>query len=63
MREGMVALPLRERFDTHEVGVVRRSNEPLSHAAQRFVALFMEEVRACVASDDPELKRCSIRWN
>lgn len=57
MREGMVALPLRERFDTHEVGVVRRSNEPLSHAAQRFVALFMAEVRACVASDDPELKR------
>lgn len=57
MREGMVALPLRERFDTHEVGVVRRSNESLSYAAQRFVALFMAEVRACVAADDPELKR------
>lgn len=57
MREGLVALQLRERFHTHEVGVVRRSNEALSHAAQRFVTLFMEEVRACVASDDPELKR------
>lgn len=57
MRDGLVALALRERFNTHEVGVVRRSNESLSHAAQRFVALFMEEVRACVASSDPELKR------
>lgn len=57
MREGMVALQLREHFATHRMGIIRRAGEPLSPAAHRFLALFMEQVRICMASEDPELRR------
>jgi LysR family transcriptional regulator of abg operon len=57
MRARVVALPLRERFHSHQVGVVRRANEALSHAAARFVAHFMEQMRDGVASDDAQLRR------
>ncbi|CAN5637148.1 LysR substrate-binding domain-containing protein [soil metagenome] len=53
----MVALQLRERFAPRTVGVIRRSNETPSPAAQRFLAHFMAAVHASAASDDPELRR------
>jgi LysR family transcriptional regulator, regulator of abg operon len=52
-----VPLPLRERFHASRVGLVRRANEAPSHAATRFVAHFMEQVRGCLDSDDPQLRR------
>ena len=57
LRTGLVALPLRERFHTHRVGIVRRANEALSHAATRFLAHFMQQVEGCLASDDARLRR------
>lgn len=57
LRTSMVALALRERFRTHTVGIVRRAQETPSPAAARFIAHFLEQVRAAVASDEPELRR------
>lgn len=50
-------LQLRERFHPSRVGVVRRANEALPHAASRFLAHFTEQTRACLASGDPRMKR------
>ena len=57
LRTGLVALTLRETFQPTRVGIVRRANEALSHAATRFVAHFMEQLSVCLASDDPQLRR------
>lgn len=57
LRAGLVALTLRETFQATRVGIVRRANEALSHAATRFVAHFMEQLAVCLASDDPQLRR------
>ncbi|MGH6626044.1 MAG: LysR family transcriptional regulator [Burkholderiaceae bacterium] len=57
LRSSMVALALRERFRTHTVGIVRRAQETPSPAAARFIAHFLEQVRAAVASNEPELRR------
>lgn len=57
LRTSMVALPLRERFHTHTVGIVRRAQEAPSHAAARFIAHFLEQVRLARASNDSELRR------
>ncbi|MEJ8815593.1 LysR family transcriptional regulator [Variovorax ureilyticus] len=54
---GLVPLQLRERFHPSRVGVVRRANEALPHAASRFLAHFTEQTRACLASGDPRMKR------
>lgn len=57
LRGRMVALQLRERFAPRTVGVIRRSNETPSLAAQRFLAHFMAQVQASAASNDPEMRR------
>lgn len=57
LRHSMVALALRERFRSNTVGIVRRAQETPSPAAARFIAHFLEQVRAAVASDEPELRR------
>lgn len=57
LRQSLVALPLRERFRTNVVGIVRRAHEAPSHAATRFIALFLEQVKAWPSSDAPELRR------
>lgn len=57
LRHSLVALQLRERFRTNVVGIVRRAHEAPSHAAARFIALFLEQVQAWTASDAPELRR------
>lgn len=57
LRQSLVALPLRERFRTNVVGLVRRAHEAPSHPASRFMALFMDQVRAWPTSDAPELRR------
>lgn len=57
LRHSLVALQLRERFRTNVVGIVRRAHESPSHAATRFIALFLEQVRTWAASDVPELRR------
>lgn len=57
LRSGLVPLPLRERFHASRVGIVRRANEALPHAASRFLEHFMAQTRACLASDDPQLLR------
>lgn len=57
LRTGLVPLPLRERYRAHRAGVVRRTNEALSHAATRFLHHFMEQMTVCLASDDPKLQR------
>lgn len=57
LRGELAALPLRERFDPRTVGVIRRAQEAPSLAAQRFIALFMDEVRRGKANPDPALRR------
>lgn len=58
LRNGVVALQLRERFRTNVVGIVRRAQETPSPAASRFIELFLEEVHAWVSSPDPsDLRR------
>lgn len=57
LRGELAALPLRERFDARTVGVIRRAHEAPSLAAQRFVALFMDEVRRGLNDPDPALRR------
>lgn len=57
LRTGLLALPLRERFHSNRVGIVRRGNEALSHAATRFLAHFMEQMRGCIAADDRQLRQ------
>jgi len=57
LRDEVVALPLRERFHSHAVGLVRRSHEGLSHAAGRFVAHFQGQLAGWMSSDEPELRR------
>ena len=57
LRHRLVALPLRERFRVNVVGIVRRAHEAPSHAAARFMALFMDQVRAWPLSDSSELRR------
>lgn len=57
LRQSLVALPLRERFRTNVVGIVRRAHEAPSHAVTRFIALFLEQVKAWPSSDAPELRR------
>ncbi len=57
LRQSLVALQLQERFHTNVVGIVRRAHETPSHAAARFITLFLEQVRAWPASDAPELRR------
>lgn len=57
LRKSLVALRLLERFSTNVVGIVRRSHETPSHAATRFVALLLDQIRAWVSSEEPELRR------
>lgn len=57
LRSHVVALPVVERFNVHQVGIVHRVNESLSPAAVCFLDIFQQQVEACMASDDPELKR------
>lgn len=57
LRDSLVALPLRERFDANTVGIVRRARETPSFAAARFMELFLREVRSAAASEDPLLRR------
>lgn len=57
LRNSLVALQLRERFHTNMVGIVRRAQEAPSHAAARFIALFLAQVQSWVLSDAPELRR------
>lgn len=57
LRQTLVALPLRERFRTNVVGIDRHAHEASSHAATRFIALFLEQVKAWPSSDTPELRR------
>lgn len=57
LRQTLVALPLRERFRTNVVGLVRRAHEAPSQPASRFMALFMDQVRDWPSSSAPELRR------
>ncbi|MGH8804371.1 MAG: LysR family transcriptional regulator [Polaromonas sp.] len=57
LRTSMVALALRERFRANTVAIVRRAQEAPSHAAARFIAHFLAQVRAAAVSDEPELRR------
>lgn len=57
LRHSLVALQLREHFRTNVVGIIRRAHEAPSHAAARFIALFLEQVWAWNSSDEPELRR------
>ncbi len=57
LRGSRVALQLRGQFAPRTVGIIRRSNEMPSLAAQRFLAHFAEQVQASVHSDDAELRR------
>jgi LysR family transcriptional regulator, regulator of abg operon len=52
LRDRLVALPLRERFRSHLVGVVRRAQETPSPAARSFIALFLDAMRHWAASPD-----------
>lgn len=53
----IVPLALRESFEPHTVGVVRRGHGRMPWAAERFVHHLMEQVRACRHSPDPVLQR------
>lgn len=57
LRQSMVAVPLQERFRTNVVGIVRRAHETPSHAAARFIELFLQQVRNWPLSEVPELRR------
>ena len=57
LRTSLAALQLKERFRTNVVGIIRRAQEAPSHAAASFIALFLEQVRAWVSSEAPELRR------
>jgi len=57
LRHTLVALQLRERFRSNVVGIVRRAQEAPSHAAARFIAHFLGQLPAWLASEDPELRR------
>lgn len=57
LRHTLVTLQLRERFHSNVVGIVRRAHEAPSHAAARFMAHFLGQLPAWLASDDPELRR------
>ncbi|WP_382160647.1 LysR family transcriptional regulator [Hydrogenophaga sp. ANAO-22] len=52
LRDRLVALPLRERFRSHLVGVVRRAQETPAPAARSFIALFLDAMRHWAASPD-----------
>jgi hypothetical protein len=57
LRHTLVTLRLRERFRSNVVSIVRRVQEAPSHAAARFIAHFLAQLPAWLASDDPELRR------
>jgi molybdate transport repressor ModE-like protein len=57
LRHTVVALPLREHFRSNVVGVVRRAHEAPTHAAARFVALLLAQVRLWADTQSPELRR------
>lgn len=57
LREAIVPLALRERFQVNTVGIVRRRQETLSPAARVFVALFREVVAQWRDSADLRLRR------
>lgn len=57
VRHELVALNLRERFAAHDVGIVRRAQQAPGLAAARFMALFLDHVRAEARSDDPRMRR------
>ena len=51
------ALPLREPLGSNVVGIVRRAQEAPSHAAARFIAVFLAQIPLWAASRVPELRR------
>lgn len=57
LRNGLITLPLREKFKSNDVGIVRRAHETPSHAASRFIAHFEAQVPAWLEDKDPELRR------
>lgn len=57
LRSSLLALQLKERFRSNVVGIVRRAQEAPSPAAARFIAIFLEQVRAWASSDQPQLRR------
>lgn len=57
LRGELTALPLAERFETRTMGVIRRAHEAPGLAAQRFLTLFMDEIRRGMADPDPALRR------
>jgi LysR family transcriptional regulator of abg operon len=57
VRSSLVALSLHEHFRTNVVGIVRRKQESPTHAANRFMALFLDQVVAWQQTDDPGLRR------
>lgn len=57
LRERISALQLKERFQNSIVGVVRRIGEAPTPAARCFVSLFLDQVRAWLASGQLEMRR------
>lgn len=57
LRGKVVALQLKERFSPRVVGIVRRAHEKPSLAAERFLAHFTGQVKACAGSGDAEMRR------
>lgn len=57
LRHSLAAIPLKQQFHPHTVGILRRRHETPSPASQRFIELFLTQVQAWVLSDDPQLRR------
>ncbi len=57
LRGHVAAIQLKERFNSHVVGIVRRAQESPSPAASRFIELFLDQVRMWRVSKQLELRR------
>ncbi len=57
LRGRVQALPIRNPLPEMNTAIIVRRNDTLSAAGQLFVDCFEDATRACVATDDPTLKR------
>ncbi len=57
LRGRVQALPIRERLPEMRTSIVVRRNDTLSAHGQLFVDCFEDATKACMATDDPVLKR------
>lgn len=57
LRGRVQALSIRDPLPAMHTSIIVRRNDTLSAAGQLFIDCFEDATRACVATDDPALKR------